>query len=81
MIMIVVVLEVEERKQFLDEMTVLGRRREYQQVISNEIADVSMLENRKLERNGFIRLITFCFRKYGKWSKLIDNVQKPWKNV
>ena len=47
MIMIVVVLEVEERKQFLDQMTVLGRRKEYQQVISNEIADVSMLENRK----------------------------------
>jgi hypothetical protein len=41
--MIVVVLEIEERKQFLDQMTALGKKREYQQVISNEIADVSIL--------------------------------------
>ncbi|CAF2805572.1 unnamed protein product [Rotaria sp. Silwood2] len=33
------VLEIEERKQFLDQMTTLGKRKEYQQVISNEIAD------------------------------------------
>jgi hypothetical protein len=43
--MIVVVLEIEERKQFLDQMTMLGKRKEYQQVISNEIADVSILKN------------------------------------
>ena len=36
-----VVLEIEERKQFLDQMTALGKRKEYQQVISNEIADVN----------------------------------------
>jgi hypothetical protein len=41
---IIVVLEIEERKQFLDQMTALGKRREYQQVISNEIADVSILK-------------------------------------
>ena len=35
------VQEVEERKRFLDEMTALGKRREYQQVIKNEIAEVS----------------------------------------
>ncbi|CAF3360512.1 unnamed protein product [Rotaria socialis] len=33
------VLEVEERKQFLEQMTTLGKRKEYQQLISNEIAD------------------------------------------
>jgi hypothetical protein len=44
--MIVVVLEIEERKQFLDQMTALGKKREYQQVISNEIADVRRLKNR-----------------------------------
>ncbi|CAF2357762.1 unnamed protein product [Rotaria sp. Silwood2] len=33
------VLEIEERKQFLDQMTSLGKRKEYQQVISNEISD------------------------------------------
>lgn len=38
---ILVVLEVEQRKTFLDQMTRLGKRKEYQQVISNEIADVS----------------------------------------
>jgi len=43
--MIVVVLEIEERKQFLDQMTMLGKRKEYQQIISNEIADVSILKN------------------------------------
>ena len=37
--------EIEERKQFLEQMTTLGKRREYQQVISNEIADVSILKN------------------------------------
>jgi len=35
-----VVLEIEERKEFLEQMTALGKRKEYQQVISNEIADV-----------------------------------------
>jgi hypothetical protein len=44
--MIVVVLEIEERKQFLDQMTALGKKREYQQVISNEIADVRRLKTR-----------------------------------
>lgn len=34
------VQEVEERKQFLDQMAALGKRKEYQQVIANEIADV-----------------------------------------
>jgi hypothetical protein len=71
-----VVLEIEERKQFLDQMTVLGKKRDYQQVISNEIAEVSIIK----------QLITICFvflvfRKYVKWNKLIDNVQKRWKNV
>ncbi|CAF1088714.1 unnamed protein product [Adineta ricciae] len=33
------VLEIEERKEFLEHMTALGKRREYQEVISNEIAD------------------------------------------
>ncbi|CAF1358291.1 unnamed protein product [Rotaria sordida] len=33
------VLEIEQRKQFLDQMTLLGKRKEYQQVISNEISD------------------------------------------
>lgn len=36
-----VVLEVDERKKFLDHMLVLGKGKEYQLVISNEIADVS----------------------------------------
>jgi hypothetical protein len=40
---ILVVLEIDERKQFLDQMTALGKRKEYQQVISNEIADVRIL--------------------------------------
>lgn len=40
----VVVQEVEERKQFLDQMTALGKRREYQQVITNEIADVCIFK-------------------------------------
>lgn len=31
--------EVEERKQFLEQMTALGKRKEYQQMIANEIAD------------------------------------------
>lgn len=35
-----VVLEVEERKQFLEQMTICGKRKEYQPVIANEIADV-----------------------------------------
>jgi hypothetical protein len=39
-----VVLEVEQRKHFLDQMTSLGKRKEYQQVISNEIADVSRIK-------------------------------------
>lgn len=38
------VQEVEERKQFLDQMTALGKRREYQQVITNEIADVCIFK-------------------------------------
>lgn len=38
------VLEIEERKHFLEQMTALGKRKEYQQIISNEIADVSILE-------------------------------------
>lgn len=42
---ILVVQEVEERKLFLDQMTALGKRREYQQVISNEIADVSIFKS------------------------------------
>ncbi|UJR22779.1 hypothetical protein I4U23_025811 [Adineta vaga] len=33
------ILEIEERKKFLDQMTALGKRRDYQQVISNEIAE------------------------------------------
>ncbi|CAF2127017.1 unnamed protein product [Rotaria magnacalcarata] len=33
------VLEIEQRKQFLEQMTSLGKRKEYQQVISNEISD------------------------------------------
>ncbi|CAF0778026.1 unnamed protein product [Adineta steineri] len=33
------VLEIEERKQFLEQMSTVGKRKEYQQVISNEIAD------------------------------------------
>ena len=37
---ILVVEEIEERKQFLEQMTAIGKRREYQHVISNEIADV-----------------------------------------
>ncbi len=37
------VLEVEQRKNFLDQMTSLGKRKEYQQVISNEIADVNVI--------------------------------------
>lgn len=41
---LLVVLEVEERKQFLDQMAALGKKKEYQQVISNEIADVSTIE-------------------------------------
>ncbi len=35
------VLEIEQRKEFLDQMTLFGKRKEYQQVISNEISDVS----------------------------------------
>ncbi len=38
------VLEIEERKHFLDQMTLLGKRKEYQQVISNEIGDVSIIK-------------------------------------
>jgi hypothetical protein len=38
-----VVIEIEHRKHFLDQMTSLGKRKEYQQVISNEIADVSII--------------------------------------
>jgi len=41
---IVVVLEIEERKQFLDQMTALGKRKEYKQIISNEIAEVSKVK-------------------------------------
>ena len=37
-------MEVEQRKKFLDQMTLLGKRKEYQQVISNEIADVSIIK-------------------------------------
>ncbi|CAF1538125.1 unnamed protein product [Adineta ricciae] len=33
------VLEIEERKQFLDQMAAIGKRKDYQQVISNEIAE------------------------------------------
>ena len=43
--MIVVVLEVEERRQFLDQMTSIGKGREYKQLITNEIADVRIIEN------------------------------------
>jgi hypothetical protein len=68
---ILVVLEIEERKQFLDQMTTLGKRREYQQVISNEIADVRIFKN-----DYNVNLFSF-FRKYVKWNKSIDNVQKP----
>jgi len=71
-----VVLEIEERKQFLDQMTVLGKKRDYQQVISNEIAEVSIIK--QLFTIYFVFLV---FRKYVKWNKLIDNVQKLWKNV
>jgi hypothetical protein len=39
-----VVLEIEERKEFLNQMTVLGKRKEYQEIISNEIADVSRIK-------------------------------------
>lgn len=39
------VQEIEERKRFLDEMTALGKRREYQQLIKNEIADVCSSKN------------------------------------
>lgn len=38
-----VVLEIEQRKQFIDQMNSLGKRKEYQQVISNEISDVSII--------------------------------------
>ena len=40
LILFVVVLEIEERKQFLDQMAAIGKRKDYQQVISNEIAEV-----------------------------------------
>ncbi|CAF1142209.1 unnamed protein product [Adineta steineri] len=33
------VLEIEERKEFLEQMILLGKRKEYQEIISNEIAD------------------------------------------
>jgi hypothetical protein len=39
-----VVLEIEQRKEFLDHMTTVGKRKEYHQFISNEIADVSALK-------------------------------------
>jgi len=39
-----VVLEIEERKEFLNQMTVLGKRKEYHEIISNEIADVSRIK-------------------------------------
>jgi len=35
-----VVDEVEQRKKFLDQMTALGKRKDYQEVIMIEIADV-----------------------------------------
>jgi hypothetical protein len=35
-----VVLEVEQRKTFLNQMTLLGKRKEYQEVILNQISDV-----------------------------------------
>ncbi len=38
------VLEVEERKHFLDQMTLLGKRKDYEQVILNEIADVNNIK-------------------------------------
>ena len=43
-----VLLEIEERKQFLEQMTSLGKRKEYKQMISNEIAEVRRL-------NGTVR--------------------------
>lgn len=35
-----VVMEIEDRKKFLEEMTAIGRRKDYQQQIANEIAEV-----------------------------------------
>ena len=40
---IVVILEVEQRKHFLDQMTALGKRKEYHELITNEIADVRII--------------------------------------
>ncbi len=37
---VLVVLEVEQRKTFLNQMTLLGKRKEYQEVILNQISDV-----------------------------------------
>ena len=64
-IILLVVLEVEERKQFLDQMAALGKRKEYQQVIANEIADVSLtttpFDIQLLIENDISR-------KYAKWN-------------
>ena len=48
------VLEIEERKQFLEQMTTLGKRKEYQQLISNEIADVSIVLKSFISHSHFI---------------------------
>ena len=71
-----VVLEVEERQQFLEQMTICGKRREYQPVIANEIADVC-----SAEKICFISLLVSILRKYVKWNTSIGNVQRRWNNV
>jgi len=48
-----VVLEIEERKEFLNQMTELGKRKEYQEIISNEIADVSRIKITKKPISSF----------------------------
>lgn len=64
-IILLVVLEVEERKQFLDQMAALGKRKEYQQVISNEIADVSLT---KTPFDIELLIENDISRKYAKWN-------------
>lgn len=75
---LVVVLEIEERKHFLDQMATLGKRKEYQQLISNEIADVSMIEKWRGIKLLFVSLF---YRKYAKWNSLIGSARKLWKNA
>ena len=75
--LILVLIEIEERNEFLREMTILGKRKEYESQIKNEIAEVSRVEKQKEKLD---QVIFHFIREFVSWKISIVNARRFLKN-